>query len=436
MKDVVIVGAGLAGLACAVLLEQGGLEVALLEADDAPGGRVRTDLVDGFRLDRGFQVLLTAYSEAPAFLDLDALKLKSLKPGAMVWCGGRFHRFADPFRDPLAALGLLTDPVVSLADKIRVATLRARVRRGKESDLFGRSQVTTYRFLIEYGFSENMVNRFFAPFFGGVFLEKELITSSRWFEYLFRMFSAGNTAVPELGMGGISGQIAARLKPGTLELNTRVKTMVRGKKNWSVVVEGQPAIETRAVAVATDEHQALALLSTVGGGGRVADRLGPRHEWNSTTTFYYGAEKAPISEPIILLNGEGRKAGPVNNLAVLSQVSAAYAPAGAELIAASVLDQAPESEASMIQLEQDVRTHMERWFPGETAKWQVLGAYPIKNAVPLQKIATWMSNSTSIAAGGDRIYVCGDYRETASIQGALLSGRRAAEAILAAIRKR
>src|SRR5450631_1018581 len=114
MKQVAIIGAGLAGLECARLLQQTGSNVVLLEASDAPGGRIRTDRVDGYLLDRGFQVLLTAYPEARRALDYKALSLRSLIPGALVWHDGEFHRFADPFRDPLAAMNLLFDPVISV----------------------------------------------------------------------------------------------------------------------------------------------------------------------------------------------------------------------------------------------------------------------------------------------------------------------------------
>src|SRR5271163_991603 len=126
MIQVVVIGAGLAGLSCAISLEAAGLTVTLLEASDAPGGRVRTDVVDGFRLDRGFQVLLTAYPEAKRLLDNRALQLKKFEPGALVWHGGKFHRFADPFRNPVGAARFLVDSIVPMADKLRVARLRAR----------------------------------------------------------------------------------------------------------------------------------------------------------------------------------------------------------------------------------------------------------------------------------------------------------------------
>jgi phytoene dehydrogenase-like protein len=216
MTDAVVIGAGLAGLSCALSLEAAGVSVTLLEAGDAPGGRVRTDLIEGFRLDRGFQVLLTAYPEAKRLLDYPALQLKQFEPGALVWHGGKFHRFADPFRNPMGAARFLFDSIVPLADKLHVAKLRARVQRGTWEEIFARTERTTRDYLQAVPFSADIIERFFEPFFAGVFLEPELVTSSRFFEFLFRIFSLGDTAVPAAGMQQIPLQLAAKLRPGTL----------------------------------------------------------------------------------------------------------------------------------------------------------------------------------------------------------------------------
>jgi len=153
MTDAVIVGAGLAGLSCAISLEAAALTVSLLEASDGPGGRVRTDVVEGFRLDRGFQVMLTAYPEAKRLLDDDALQWKKFEPGALVWHGGKFHRFADPFRNPIGAARFLFDSIVPVSDKLRVAKLRARVQRGAFEEIFARPERTTRDYLNSVPFS-------------------------------------------------------------------------------------------------------------------------------------------------------------------------------------------------------------------------------------------------------------------------------------------
>jgi phytoene dehydrogenase-like protein len=416
MTDAVIVGAGLAGLSCAISLEAAGLAVALLEASDRPGGRVRTDMVEGFRLDRGFQVMLTAYPEAKRLLDDRALEWKKFEPGALVWHGGKFHRFADPFRNPIGAARFLFDSIVPVGDKLRVAKLRARAQRGTFEEMFARPEQTTRDYLNSIPFSPAMIDRFFEPFFAGVFLERELVTSSRFFEFLFRMFSVGDTVVPAKGMEQIPLQLASRLRAGTLQTGAPVTKVTRGPQSFAVEIEGNSSLEARAVVLAVAGNEGNALLGGVGGWNVPEVRA-----WNQTTAFCYAAEQVPSNEPIILLNGEGRAAGPVNNVAVMSAVSSAYAPPGAHLVVASVVGGSPA--------ENEVRAHLRKWFGPVVDSWRLLRTYPIPHALPQQKHAEWEQAPVRLGGTGG-VYMCGDYRETASIQGALASGRRAAEAVV------
>ena len=416
MIDAVIVGAGLAGLSCAISLEAAGVRVTLLEASDKPGGRVRTDVVEGFRLDRGFQVLLTAYPEAKRLLDHRALQLKKFEPGALVWHDGKFHRFADPFRNPAGAARFLFDSVVPLGDKLQVARLRARVQRGTFEEIFARPERTTRDYLQSMPFSAAMIDRFFEPFFAGIFLEHDLVTSSRFFEFLFRMFSVGDTAVPAEGMEQIPLQLASRLQVGTLQTGARVSKVTRGLESFALDLEGKPNLEARAVVLAVAGNEGNALLGGVGGWSVPEVR-----NWNQTTAYCYAAERVAVNEPIIMLNGEGRAAGPVNNVAVMSAVSAAYAPPGAHLVVASVVGAS--------SAEQEVRAHVRKWFGPVVDSWRLLRSYPIPHALPQQRHAEWEQAAVRLGGAGG-VYMCGDYRETASIQGALASGRRAAEAVL------
>jgi phytoene dehydrogenase-like protein len=421
MKDAVIIGAGLAGLQCAVTLESAGLDVAVFEASDAPGGRVRTDLVDGFLLDRGFQVLLTAYPEAQRAFDYATLDLKALKPGALIWHGGQFHRFADPFREPFAAVQTLLDPIVPLGDKFRIARLRARVTNGQSSDLFAHEETTTRSYLERYGFSPPMIAKFFQPFFGGVFLENQLSTSSRYFEFLFRMFSVGTVAVPAAGMQALPDQLAARLRPDTLEVHCRVESVYPKETDFSIRTLDGRSFRAKNVVLATAESE---LLQGLG----VKDQFAPA-VWNRTTTFYFAADRSPLNGPILALNGEGPEAGPVNNAVVMSEVSRSYAPPGMHLISASVVGEAPDS-LSIGALEQRVRAHLKVWFGAPVDDYRLLRPYPIEHALPLQSHADWQSSGPRLDAVPG-LYRAGDITETASIQGALVSGRRAAEALLA-----
>jgi phytoene dehydrogenase-like protein len=424
MTEVVIIGAGLAGLSCALSLEAAGVTAAVLEASDGPGGRVRTDLVEGFRLDRGFQVMLTAYPEARRLLDYGALQLRKFEPGALVWHDGRFHRFADPFRSPWGAASFVFDPIVSWRDKLQVGNLRNWVQRGDWQEVFARPEKTTRDYLRAVPFSTKIIERFFEPFFGGVFLERELVTSSRFFEFLFRLFSVGDTVVPAAGMEQIPLQLASKLRPGTLVTGARVAKVTRNGQSFQVDVAGGKKLEARAVVLAVAGNEANPLLTGVGGWSVPEVRA-----WNKTTAFYFAAREAPVKEPILLLNGEGRGAGPVNNVVVMSAVSSAYAPAGAHLVVASVVGEAPVEQAALLRLDGAVRAHLGKWFGPVVDSWRMLRAYPLERALPQQRHAEWEQAPVRVGGTGG-VYMCGDYRETASIQGALASGRRAAEAVV------
>src|SRR5271155_1575748 len=206
--DVLIVGAGLAGLCCARRLAEAGTSFQFIEASDGVGGRVRTDNVDGFLLDRGFQVLLTAYPEAKKVLDYSDLDLKPFAPGAFPWFAGRMNQLVDPWRMPGMWRIALRSDFGTLSDKLRVARLRARLRQTSLEDLFRRTERTTKDDLLAEGFSQDMMHRFFSPFLGGILLDGDLKSSSRMFEFVFKMLSEGSTVVPAGGMGAIPAQLA------------------------------------------------------------------------------------------------------------------------------------------------------------------------------------------------------------------------------------
>ncbi|UCC84199.1 MAG: FAD-dependent oxidoreductase [Gemmatimonadota bacterium] len=409
--DVIVVGAGLAGLSCSVRLERSGLSVLLVESSDGVGGRVRSDRLDGFKLDRGFQVLLTAYPEAQRTLDYQALDLQTFIPGAMVRVGGSFHRVTDPRRRPADLAAALRAPVGSFADKIRVGRLRARVERGSLEQIFERPETTTIEALRKAGFSAEMIERFMRPFLGGIFLERGLETSSRMFEFVFRMFAAGDAALPARGMGAISDQLVGCLTEGVLRTGVRVVAVERS----GVVLSNGERLAARAVVIATDGVSAASLLD---GLDEPASR--------SVTCLYFAAERPPIEEPILVLNGE--EDGPVNNLCVPSQIARGYAPAGTSLISATVIGNPASGDE---RLENDVRRQMARWFGTQVRGWRHLRTYRIKHALPAQPPGNERARSVRFGPG---LYVCGDHCETASIEGSLISARRAAEAVIEDLR--
>ena len=405
---VIIVGAGVAGLSAAIHLHRGGREVTILEASDAPGGRVRTDVVNGFRLDRGFQVLLTAYPEAQRLLDYSALKLKSFQPGAILWRQGTRYRIADPWRAPLEALEHLSPMLGSWQDRWNLFRFRNEVKRASLHDLFQKPERSTQEAFRDRGFSDEMITGFLAPFYRGIFLEQELTTSARMLDFTFKMFASGNTAVPALGMAQIPEQLAQSLPPDTVEYETPVKEARSG----AVVLADGTVREADQVVVATDGTQAHQLVPG-----------SPAPAWNRVVCYYYSAPQPPEAEALLVLNGDDT--GPVNNVAVMSRVSDALAPAGKELISVSVID----PEASPEATEQAVREQLEGWYGSMVREWELLRTYDLPQALPAQPVGlrNRFEKPVKVDAG---LFVCGDHREHASLQGAMRAGRRAAEAIL------
>ena len=407
--DAVVVGGGLAGLRCAKRLEDAGFKAVVVEAEDGIGGRVRTDALDGFLLDRGFQVLLTAYPEASRALDFSQLDLRSFVSGASVRVDGRFHMIADPWRRPSGAFQTLRAPVGSLPDKLRIGLLRRQVGRGSIEGLFAHPELSTVEFLRQFGFSERMIDGFFRPFFGGVFLESELRTSSRLFEFVFRMFSSGHAALPARGMGAIPEQMAAELSADSVRLGARVADIDAGQ----VRLSSGDSIRPRAVVLATDGTGLSKWFSDW-----------PAVRSRGVTCVYFAADHSPLREPILVLNGEG--SGLVNNLCVPSDVSSEYAPPGAALISASLLGNPSLDEPSLVDA---VREELRSWFGTQVSNWRHLRTYRIAHALPETGCQGLEASGRSVRLRSG-LYVCGDHRETPSIEGALISGRRAAEAVI------
>jgi phytoene dehydrogenase-like protein len=408
MPDVIVVGAGLAGLCCARELSAAGLDVLVLERSDGPGGRMRTDAVDGFLLDRGFQVLLTAYPEAQRVLDYGRLGLRAFESGALIRRDGSFARAADPFRHPLQAAGNLRGSPGSLADKLRVALLRQRLSRCSLNEILTAPQVTVAEALRLNGFSRELVDAFFRPLLGGIFLDPSLETSSRLFAFVFKLFAEGEAALPAGGMQAVPRQLAECLPEAAVQYGATVESAAPGE----VVLAGGERISAGAVVVAADGPEAARLTGAV-------EAPTPR----AVTTLHYAAERSPLGEPILVLDGEGR--GPVNDLCVPSDVAPSYAPRGAALVSATVLGIPPLTD---VQLDAAVREQLRGWFGAQVQGWRLLRALRIPFALPAQPPVA-LSPAERPVRIQDGLFVCGDHRATASIQGAMVSGRRAAAAV-------
>jgi phytoene dehydrogenase-like protein len=408
VSAVIVVGAGLAGLSCAVELARGDTDVLVLERADGVGGRVRTDVVDGFLLDRGFQVFPTAYPEARHAFDYAALGLRPFYSGALIWREGRVSRFADPLRHPVdAARSLGRGPGTSL-DKLRVARLRSRLRDRSLNELLDAPQVTTMDALRREGFSADMIEAFWRPYLGGIFLDPALETSSRLFAFVLKMFAEGEATLPAGGMRTLPDQLAARLPEGSLRLGCTVESVGGG----GVTLAGGEHLDAAAVVVAADGPEAARLTGALEApAGR------------GTTCVSFSAERSPVDEPVLVLNGE--RSGPVNTLCVPSDVAPSYAPAGAALVSASIVGIPALDDGA---LDAAVREQLRRWFGAQVDTWRRLTVHRIPFALPVQTPAALPTTRRPVRLR-EGLFVCGDHRDTGSLQGALVSGRRAAAAV-------
>lgn len=402
--DVVIVGGGMAGLSCARELDLAGIDWALVEAADRLGGRVTTDEVDGFRLDRGFQVLLTAYPSLTGWIDLDRLNLSGFLPGAQIRRGGRFHRFADPLRVPGQAWPTLRARVATWRDKWLIYRLRSRALRMSLAEIWASPETSTEDYLREFGFSSSIIEGFFRPFFGGVFLEPELVTSSRQFMFVYRMFSRGAAALPRAGMQAIPDQLAESLDRQRIELNSPVH---RVEDDHVQFADGETR-DARFVALATDAPTA----------DRLLDREGTRED-RATTCLYFALDELPLDGRWLVLNGAG--AGPINSLCFPSAIAPSYAPHGQHLASVTVLGQSAD------RLD-EVRAQLVDWFGPSAREWRPLATYEIEHALP---VVADVGTGEPYTRWSDAIYVGGDHQAMPSLHGAIESGRAVAQAILA-----
>lgn len=398
--DVIVVGAGLAGLSAARHLEAAGRSVLVLEGAAEVGGRVRTDRVDGWLLDHGFQVFDTGYPEPHRLLpDFEPLRLQALPNGALVRLGDTFHRVGDPRQRPADLLGALRAPIGSLRDKAALAALLLRVRVTPGNRLLDRPERSAYAGFRASGLSETIIDALLRPFLAGVLLEDELSTSSRYVELVLRSFSRGRQTLPEGGIGAIPAALAAPLT------DVRFSARVDWAEPRAVMVQGQ-RLTADTVIVATDPTTATALVP-------ILEPVKLRR----VTTVYFDADRSPAGATGLLCIGPG----PLTNAVALTDSMPSYGPPGRTLMSVSTLEPTLSDQA--------MRRQLTSWFGPEVNGWREIARYEIPAALPVADPPLDRLRRPVLVTPG--LYVCGDHRDSPSQQGALVSGRRTAEAVLA-----
>ncbi|MFG2775508.1 NAD(P)/FAD-dependent oxidoreductase [Streptomyces sp. NPDC048350] len=401
--DVVVVGAGAAGLACAADLVAAGVRVRLLESDDTVGGRMRTDRIAGFTVDRGFQVFNTSYPQVKRRLNLRRLRLGPLTPGVLVHTDDGPRRFTDPTRRLHESRDLLPGRLASARDLAALGVLSARDTLLPASRLRARPDATTLRALSDAGLSPGLVETLLRPFLSGVFLEDGLETSARFFHLVWRSMVRGTLCLPADGIGGVPAQLASGLPAGVVRTGSPVASLTAD----GVASAHGDELKARAVVVAT--------------GQSAAGRLLPGLDvppGRTVTTFYHAAERSPLAEPTLVVDARRR----FLNTCVVTEAQRGWSGDGRALVSTSVLGSPGPAE------EDAIREALGEVYGTDTAAWETVHRVTVHDALPVMLPPLELSRTTRFAPGR---YVCGDHRATGSLQGALASGARAAREVLA-----
>ncbi len=406
--DVAIVGAGMSGLTAAYYLQKKGLKVKVFECATQLGGRMRTDRIGGFKLDRGLHFLHTAYPEVSKLINYDDLVLKPLYQGALIRHNKDFELLANPFKQPTDIIGSLVADVANWSDKLKFLSLLTKLKRSDIRSILRKKDISVQDFLKQKGFSDQFINLFFRPFVGSLLHDNKLVSSSRYLLFVMKMFVDGNVSLPINGIGSIPEQLASKLEEGTVQLQTRIKNV----DTQGITLLNGNLVEADVVLIATNPIDLKILASDF----KVNDAS------NKMTSMYFASSTSPISKPIMLLNGENK--GLVNNLFVPSLVQSSYAPKGQHLINVSILKEHDFDDDELID---KVLSEMAQWFGLKVNDWEHLKTYHIKYALPrTEKI----DPDKYYSRIDDNIYACGDHFSFGSLNSAMRSGRIAAETII------
>ena len=395
--DIIILGAGPAGLACALKCQQLGREYLLIEGSNRIGGRLGSLYEDGYIFDLGFQVYNSAYVNTNRLLDLDELNLKYFKPGAAVHYGNSFQILSDPLRDISKVFSTIFSNITTVSDKLKILSLKHSLSNYKiEEDKT--DDITTLRFLKQYGFSEKMIDNFFIPFFSGIFHEKTLDTSSKFFKYVFSNFNNGLASLPEKGMQVIPEQLMSKID---IERVMMEKTAINLDDGNKVIFDDGDIIKGENI-ILTGESTTL------------AEKI--KYEYNEVNTIYFTTENEIENGDYIHLYPEDNL---INNIAIPSSISSAYSNGHSHLISITIL----EYDCSDIELIKKIRKRLSNYYGGEPGSYDFLRTFSISKATIKQPVGHF--ERKKIVKNG--LIIAGEQATNGSIEGAIISGLNAAD---------
>ncbi|MFQ3181738.1 MAG: protoporphyrinogen oxidase [Polaribacter sp.] len=400
-----IIGAGISGLIAAQILENHGYHPTIIEASSTVGGRVKSDIVNGYTLDHGFQVLLTSYPAAKKYLNYEALDLQKLLPGATLFKNGKAQTIGDPLRSLSLLFPTLLSNVGTLADKIKILKLNTLLKKKKNTLIFQTEEKTTLQYLKDFGFSDEIITDFFKPFFSGIFLETELETSSRMFEFVYKMFGNGLAVIPKEGMQAIPNQLKSNLINTHFKFNSPVKEV----KDRQIILEDKSILESNITIIATD---ASALISNLKNQGT---------DWKSCDTLYFETKKSVINKPLIgLISDENML---VNNIFYHTSV-ATLNKTKKELLSVTVVKRHQLNEKDLIdKVVEELHSNC------GISDISFLKRYQIKKALPKLTNLQYEISSTETKLKSS-IFLAGDQLLNASLNAAMIAGERAAMGVI------
>lgn len=400
-----IIGAGVSGLIAASVLENHGYSPVIIESTDRVGGRVKTDIIDGYQIDHGFQVLLTAYPAAQKYLNLDALELQQFLPGATIFNSGKKLTIGDPLRNLTLLIPTLLSSIGTFSDKLKVLRLNRLLKKTTLTEIFAKTETTTFEYLSNFGFSDEMISQFFKPFFSGIFLEPELKTSSRMFEFVYKMFGEGFAALPKAGIEAIPKQLKGNLKETTFEFETKVKSVKDGK----IFLTDNREVESHFTIIAT-EPSAL-----------VANLKNQENKWKSCDTLYFETDNRAIKKPIIGLIANSDAL--INNIFYHTSL-ASHSTGKKELLSVTVVKDHNLSKKELkIQIEKELKIYC------GGASYSFIKHYSIARALPQIEGLQYemLPSETRLTTS---IFLAGDTQLNGSLNAAMISGESAALGVI------